>query len=199
MHPIRTTQDIPAALRDFFGASTAAEMAGAYGALAAGGDSPPAPHDWGEVEFAFNRLFVGPGPLEAPPYASVYLEDQPRLMGRTGLLVRAVNDTLGLSAPGRGGTPDDHVALELDTALALGRLARARPGDAAVAVLRHYFLADHMALWIPEFTNRIVLACSVPTAISFAAWKLRKWVEAERAVTADGDAVRRPARQGGRA
>ena len=53
---------IATALRDFFAARNASEMECAYRSLAAA--VPEAPHvveDWETVEFAFNRLFVGPG------------------------------------------------------------------------------------------------------------------------------------------
>ena len=185
-------------LRDFFAAADAKGLARAYAGLAAGQETPPAPENWDEAEFAFNRLFVGPGPLEAPPYASVYLEKEPRLHGRTTLLVKAVRDALGDRVAVNGPLPEDHVSLELDTALALGALVREHPGNHCLAALRHYFLADRMALWIPEFTNRIVLARAVPLVISFAAWKLRAWVEKEKTASLGYGETENPAQQGER-
>lgn len=187
-----------ACLRDFFAAVDADGLARAYAGLAAAQEAPPAPESWSEAEFAFNRLFVGPGPLEAPPYASAYLEKEPRLYGRSTLIVKAVQDALGAKAHSNGCLPEDHISLELDTALALRALAREHPGNHCVAALRHYFLADRMGLWIPQFTDRIVLARAVPVVISFAAWKLRAWVEKEKAASLGYGEAENPAQQGER-
>jgi TorA maturation chaperone TorD len=40
---------------------------------------------WEGAEFVFNRLFVDPAALQAPPYASYYLEPEQQLMGKSML------------------------------------------------------------------------------------------------------------------
>lgn len=57
-----------------------------------------------ELEYEFNRLFIGPAPPPAPPYASVYLEKESRLMGETTMAIARFYDALGLR-PAREGIP----------------------------------------------------------------------------------------------
>ena len=64
--------------------------------------------NWQAEEYAFNRLFVGPQAVPAPPYASVYLEAEPRLMGNAATDMREILQALGLAAP--EGQPDDFIA-----------------------------------------------------------------------------------------
>lgn len=79
------SEQILEALRDFFLARDATGMQAAYRSLALQESGAPAAGDWSVLEFAFNRLFVGPQAVPAPPYASVYLDEQPHLMGPTSL------------------------------------------------------------------------------------------------------------------
>ncbi|GAB6126058.1 TorD/DmsD family molecular chaperone [Humidesulfovibrio idahonensis] len=171
------------ALRDFFAAADAAGLARAYAGIAAGGAAPPEPVSWLETEYAFNRLFVGPGALVAPPYSSVYLDPEPRLLGRATEMVRAVHEILGLEATVRGcGAPDDHLSVEIDTALALRARQEAAPNDENLRALRRYFVAEHMDAWIPVFADRVLRSPATPAVIGFAVRKLEKWLRAEKAV-----------------
>lgn len=168
-------------LRDFFAATDAEDLARAYESLRVDAPAPPEPASWRETEYAFNRLFVGPGALVAPPYSSVYLDPEPRLLGRATEMVRAVHEALGLKTDGRGAAvPDDHLAVELDTALALRRCERSAPENENLRALRHYFVAEHMAAWIPAFADRVLRSPATPTVIGFAVRKLEKWLRAER-------------------
>ncbi|MFW6241995.1 MAG: molecular chaperone TorD family protein [Thermodesulfobacteriota bacterium] len=78
-----------AALRDFFLAGDGDALKKAFAILAPSFDrEAPFVEDWEAAEFVFNRLFVGPAALEAPPYASVYLDEEPVVMGQTTRNVR---------------------------------------------------------------------------------------------------------------
>jgi TorA maturation chaperone TorD len=182
-------------LRDFFAAADGRGLAQAYARIAADGATPPPPADWDETEYAFNRLFVGPGPLAAPPYSSVYLDPEPRLMGRSTSLTRAVLQAVGLESAWIGSIPDDHVAVELDAALALRSIAAAAgPGpDGELAALRRYFVAGHMARWVPRFADRVLGQLPLPGPIVTATRKLELWLEAELA-SLPPDAGAAPAR-----
>ena len=89
-----------------------------------------------ELAIDHARLFVGPFALLAPPYGSVYLEGERRLMGDSTLAVGECYREVGLEvAAGFNGTPD-HIAAELEfmhflvvkelEALAGGDLVRAQ-------------------------------------------------------------------------
>lgn len=167
-----------AALRDFFIAPNAAALSQAYDLLSA--SCPPAPHvdDWRPLEFAFNRLFVGPRAPLAPPFASVYLDPEPQLMGQTTLKVRHLYQMAGLSSPWQGSVPDDHLSLELDAyyqlSSALGRVSSAE-GQA----VQRYFLEQHLARWLPRFIERVRGAPGLPEAIEFVIKQLDAWLDKE--------------------
>ena len=147
------------ALRDFFLARDAGEMAAAAARIeAAGGGPAPAelrsPEGMRRAEYAFNRLFVGPMALQAPPFASVYLDPEPLVMGGTTLTVREVYHALGLASTLEGVLPDDHIGLELDCAATM-RAGLERVRDPLLSELHAWFVAEHMAAWVPSFVRRV--------------------------------------------
>lgn len=167
-----------AALRDFFAARDGRAMVEACAAMTKAGGPPFAAESADDLEFAFNRLFVGPGPVPAPPYASVYLDADHRLMGDATRTAAAVYDTLGLSSPLTGSLPDDHLALELDAVLAFRALA-ARRSSPQLAVLWDYFLNNHLALWVPLFAARVTATPGLLPAIRRAVMLLSQWLADE--------------------
>jgi TorA maturation chaperone TorD len=169
-------------LRDFFAARDGHAMAAACATLtkaAPPADGHPASADTAdELEYAFNRLFVGPGAVPAPPYASVYLDPDHGLMGESTRIAAAVYDALGVSSPSNGSLPDDHLALELDAAVVFHAL-KAREQSAELAALWDYFLRDHLMLWVPLFVACIKQVPDVPPAISHVASLLSAWLSEE--------------------
>ena len=150
-----------AALRDFFLARNRPELEQAYEELAKNfPEDVPAVENWEEVEFAFNRLFVGPAALEAPPFASVYVDTEPLVMSQTTLEVREMYASIGLESPWKNRLPDDHISLELDAALAMNHVAL-HTGLAEIHDLRSRFL-EHMDRWVSRFVDRINKAPSMP-------------------------------------
>ncbi len=140
-------------LSNFFFASDARGMKTAYDELA---DIFPAPtvDDWSAVEFSFNRLFVGPRALLAPPYASIYLDsDNTRLMGEATLQIRQFYGMLGLVSPWLNKIPDDHIALELD-ALWQIETALLEKDSPQLRDMREY-LVNRLQAWAPKFCARI--------------------------------------------
>lgn len=168
-----------APIRDFFVARSAHELKHAYQKLGQHIQSDaPFFTDWQEVEFAFNRLFVGPAALEAPPFASVYLDAESLVMGRTTLDVRKMYSALGLESPWKNTIPDDHISLELDAALALKHIAS---HDEAIAVQElHQQFIKHLEAWVPRFIQRILDAPSGHPAITFVATCLSTWLDDQR-------------------
>lgn len=188
-----------AALRDFFFATDGAALRRAFEALALPGSPPlpPAPA-WDEEEYLFNRLFVGPGPVAAPPYASVYLETERRLMGEATLFAREAYAVLGLASPWQGSLPDDHIGLELDAALAVfAALRQVAPGpaDSPVPVTSapsgpcargpapedlapwwDAFVVGHMAAWVPSFLDALRRAGATSAVMGRAGDDLARWL-----------------------
>ncbi|MFW5731206.1 MAG: TorD/DmsD family molecular chaperone [Desulfonatronovibrionaceae bacterium] len=143
------------ALRDFFAADNALAMEKAYLALDRENFLPlPTVREWNKAEFSFNRLFTGPQALEAPPYASVYLQPEPLLMAETTMTVRKVYESMGLASCWKNTVPDDHISIELDAARILLQLKH-QPDREESDELRKFFVQEHMGTWIPAFCSRV--------------------------------------------
>ncbi len=176
MHQHKTTVDkdlsvstrIGCSLRDFFIASSGTEMQQAYLELRSVCPDLPTAEDVNTIEFAFNRLFVGPKAPVAPPFASVYLEKDELVMGKTTLDARDLYASLGLVSPWQGNFPDDHISLELDACLHFCQLDSGLCGN-DIAQLYQRFLEEHLLLWVPTFVARINSADEVPATIQAVA------------------------------
>lgn len=169
---------IAQALRDFFGSVHGPEMAVAVERLDHTTGDAPLVEDWEQVEFDFNRLFVGPMALAAPPYASVYLDPEPVLMGRSTLDVREVYHFLGLASPAENSLPDDHIALELDACVAMHSAFTQNCTTELDAVWR-VFLQHHLQQWIPKFVARIKNNTEVHAVFCYVAERLQTWLDTE--------------------
>lgn len=181
------TLEAPAALRDFFMAQNAAELALHGQTLAklfvmlpeAKHIAALSPEDWQETEYAFNRLFIGPGPVAASPHASAHLTTEPQLMGAATLEIRQLLSALQLAVPHEGQMPDDHICYELDAWIALSGLCGVTDHAAnstAPYEACHWLLAEHMSAWIPDFVTKARNAA--PTApIVLALSGLQYWLE----------------------
>lgn len=173
-----TTCALVTALRDFFMANNRPALRSAYLALAqVAPETAPRGIAWDELEFAFNRLFVGPKALFAPPYASVYLEPEPQLMGRTTLKMREFYQLLTLASPARQQLPEDHLGLELDAYRQL-QIAATQVNSAELFTLLDY-LSNHLQQWVPLFVARVHRAEGTPPALLFVVDQLAQWLAAE--------------------
>lgn len=106
-------------------------------------------------------LFVGPGPLLAPPYESVYLSREHLLFEEQTLQVREAYRAFGLVAPALNREPDDHIGLELHflAEVCLRSLDALDAGDDdrldATLAAHQAFLTDHLLVWGPDCLGRI--------------------------------------------
>ena len=169
-------QTLAQALRDFF-SSTNAEALAAAATRFAPVEILPDSINWQAEEYAFNRLFVGPQAVPAPPYASVYLEAEPRLMGNAAADMREMLQALGLAAP--EGQPDDFIACELEVWMMLTLLLRPERGDDLRAHAREalaWLVYEHMARWLPAFVERARKADASTPAIQAALRCLEYWL-----------------------
>ncbi len=118
--------------------------------------------EWREdlaVEFA--RLFIGPAPPLAMPFASYYLSESHTLMTEATLGVRKKYLEAGLAVKDLHRIPDDHIGIELDflyylttNILELSGSGKEEEAEKLLNI-RQAFLKDHFALWVPLFANRI--------------------------------------------
>ena len=165
-------------LRNFFLARTGDELVRAGSALADGHENSDewGDTDWEGAEFAYNRLFVGPKALEAPPYASFYLESEPQLMGETTLNIRRIYEMAGLVSPLKGHLPDDHLGVELDAAVGLLDLVDRQKAEEP-RILWQYFLEEHLGKWLPKFLNKARNADTGHPVIDLALNALEAWLK----------------------
>lgn len=116
------------------------------------------------LEIEYNRLFVGPGPPQAPPYESFYRDSWGLVTGPSARDVerRYAEAGLGL-APDHHDLPD-HVATELGF-MAYLALQEAEADDEerqAWVERERSFLRDHLKVWLPLLCQRVQEASQHP-------------------------------------
>ena len=120
-------------------------------------DQCQAEHALRTLEIEYNRLFVGPGWPQAPPYESFYRDSWGALMGPSARHVERRYAEAGLAlAPDHRDLPD-HVATELGF---MGYLAmqeaNAKGAERQTWLERERtFVRDHLSVWLPCFCRRV--------------------------------------------
>ena len=113
------------------------------------------------VREEYNRLFVGPVKLVAPPWESVYRGKEAMLFQESTLEVRQAYRKYGLKTASEHRVADDSLALELDFMRHLAVRAQealAAGDDAAVKEAltgSADFLREHLLVWIPKFLDKM--------------------------------------------
>lgn len=179
MYEIASNIKTAEGLRDYFIAENSQAMKNAWETLSRS-TRPELPviQDWDEAEFSFNRLFTGPRALEAPPYASVYLQNEPNLMGETTMYVRQVYQQMGLVSPWKNSLPDDHISLELDALLIIHKLSLEHDSQ-ELKDLRKSFILGHFCVWVQKFCEKISSSQSCHKTSATAATLLNQLLETD--------------------
>lgn len=139
--------------------SSLAPEAARLAARAAG--AAPGEADMAEARIEYSRLFVGPFSLPAPPFGSVYLESDGRVMGPSTMDARRMYQELGMDLADDFHNPPDHVVAELEfMAWLMYREIEAETHDDAEAAARArearaLFAARHVKAWFDEFLTRV--------------------------------------------
>ncbi len=106
----------------------------------------------------FTSLFIGPYKLLAPPYGSVYLEDN-RIMGESTLDIRNLYESEGLDVIIKDAP--DHIAMELEFVYFLISKQIAAIRDNDLQTLQSYllkqssFLNVHLGRWLPQLAENV--------------------------------------------
>jgi putative dimethyl sulfoxide reductase chaperone len=114
------------------------------------------------LQAEYTRLFIGPGPVIAPPWESVYFSQERLLFQTETFRVRAWYGRFGLMVPNLQSEPDDHIGLELSFVAHLAGSAlqaiqaheRERFREALEA--QRHFLTEHLLKWGPGWCSRVV-------------------------------------------
>jgi TorA maturation chaperone TorD len=117
----------------------------------------------------FKQLFVGPGPMKAPPWESVYRNEDHLLFDQHTLQVREFYARHGMEFVRINQVPEDAVAIELEfMRLLTERLAQAidsgdTGGEQLLLQEQSAFLKEHLLIWVPKF----VMLCQRSAATGF--------------------------------
>ena len=100
------------------------------------------------LQIEHTRLFINAHPaVIAPPYSSVYLDQEGNLFGPSAVWVRKFYQQHGFELSGEGDIPD-HLVLELDF---IALLIDEGQDDEA-----EQFLNEHFRKWFPFFKERVL-------------------------------------------
>ncbi len=111
------------------------------------------------VEYA--KLFVGPFELKAPPYGSVYLDKEKRVMGDSTMEVIKAYQKQGLSIDDEFKELPDHISAELEFMYYLvhREVEALKEGDKKRALKwiepQEAFLSTFLKPWVPHFCEKI--------------------------------------------
>jgi putative dimethyl sulfoxide reductase chaperone len=118
-----------------------------------------------EAVSEYNDLFVGPNPLPAPLWESVYLGREHILFDEQTLKARTFYRKYGLNFIFENNQPDDHIAVELEF---LAYLIRASLESESVSALNELmkdqlsFMNSHLGNWVPSFCGRLLKGTEHP-------------------------------------
>lgn len=106
------------------------------------------------AQLAYTRLFIGSFKMEAPPYASYYLDGEQQVDGPTTAQVRGVYAQFGLQVSEDEKAPADHLRYLLAfLALLAGRYEET--GEAAFAEAYADFRDDYVLSWSDAFQKLV--------------------------------------------
>lgn len=175
----KPTIETISALRDFFIARNGSEMGEALQLLCKSiGEPPSISQNLDDLEFSYNRLFIGPKSVPAPPFASVYIDPEHQLMGVSTTRILNLYKLLGLSSPWEGSVPPDHLSVELDAVIHFKNILAENYSEELTAIW-HYFLHNHLAVWVPQFIDRVMAEKNIPAELRLVINQLREWLEKE--------------------
>jgi len=118
--------------------------------------------DFDLLKVEFTRLFIGPYSLPAPPYGSVYIENERKVMGDSTMDARKRYQHFGLDIPANFKNVPDHITVELEFMffLIFKEIVHIQSNvpDQAQELLLHQkaFHTDLLNIWIPEFTDCVI-------------------------------------------
>lgn len=107
----------------------------------------------------YQRLFIGPGPLAAPPWESYYRSKEKLLFEQWTFQIRELYHQFGLQFAKENNEPDDHLLPELEFMIYLADLSFKETEIARINKLiasQLHFLEQHLMVWIPDFSDQVI-------------------------------------------
>lgn len=137
-------------LRDIFLSTNSKELFEAFSSLLEDTDISEL-----ELETDFNYYFIGPDAPIAPPYASIYLDEEDALMTKTTMQIRDLYEVMGFKNSLKDKVPEDFIGLELDAYYQL-LFIEIEKDIPYLKDLRTYFLIEHVNTWVFKFIQRVL-------------------------------------------
>ena len=104
----------------------------------------------------YQRLFVGPAPIQVPIWESVYFDPEKLMFGERTMVVRAFYKKYSFEFVRKNKEPEDHLAIELEFMLFLNKKTlEAQKDDEARELIKDQllFLNNHLLTWIEKFAK----------------------------------------------
>lgn len=133
-------------------------------------------NDIQNLEFDYNRLFVGPDRLEAAPYESIYRNTERALMQAETMAVRRFYERAGMVLTNKNHVPDDHLSFELEF---ICFLLEESTEDDSYYDLFEAFLNLHLFQWVENHCE-LVREKTTNTLIVGMSYILQGLMEVER-------------------
>ena len=112
-------------------------------------------------QLAYTRLFIGSMRMEAPPYASYYLEQEHTLFGQAAVEVESIYRQFGIELDSKEIAPPDHLRYLL-AFLSLLAKRYEETGEEAFAEAYADFCAEYVFTWIGECKKLVDLYAEEP-------------------------------------
>lgn len=119
----------------------------------------------------YKRLFLGPGPLGAPPWESYYRSIDHLLFEEGCCQLRKRYHNYGLMFIRENNEPDDHLLLELEFLIFLiNACIKEQKVDHIQLLISEQisFIENHLAKWIPLFCERVIDCSNSPLFVGAA-------------------------------
>ncbi len=127
-----------------------------------------------DLSIEYARLFVGPFELKAPPYGSVYLDGERKVMGDSTMEVMKLYEMAGLVMDEDFKELPDHIAVELEFMyyLIYKEIETQENSEKEKALafkeIRNHFFNHFLCPWVPSFCQRIKESTDNPFYIALA-------------------------------
>lgn len=114
-----------------------------------------------KIKEDYNRLFIGPGQLLAPPWESVYLSKERIIFDEHTLAVREFYKRWDVNTNTKSKEPDDHIGFELEFMnILISKSIKALENNdinflKESLLAQKDFLDKHILLWIDEFSSML--------------------------------------------
>ncbi|WP_378955087.1 molecular chaperone [Pelosinus sp. sgz500959] len=124
--------------------------------------------------YEYNKLFVGPGKLLAPPFESSYRNKLGLVMQEETLAVRNFYKKIGVEVKAKNSIPDDHLVLELEfICYLLAQAAKKTESEHIEApneylILYKLFFIEHIKPWLYEHCNDVLQHAVNPFCLGMA-------------------------------